>query len=54
LAKFEVADAIRFHALTPLGAAMLLSLVWRGPWAVRLWTGGAIAFAAYGAWRVLV
>jgi hypothetical protein len=54
LAKFQVADAVRFNALTPLAAAMLLSLLGRGPWTGRFWTAGAIAFAAYGVWRVSI
>lgn len=52
LAKLHWGEAIRFNALTPLGAAMLLALVARGPWVGRLWAMGGVAFVAYGLYRV--
>jgi hypothetical protein len=52
LAKLRLVDALRFNALTPLAAAMVLSLFWRAPWVARLWKFGALAFLALGVWRV--
>ncbi len=53
LAKGHWGDAIRFHALAPLGFVMLFSLFWSAPWRARLWTGGVAALALYGVWRVV-
>ena len=53
LAKGEWAGALRFNALSPLGFAMLFSLIWSGPVRNRLWTAGLGAFAVYGLARVL-
>jgi hypothetical protein len=54
LAKGHLGEALHFHALSPLGAAMLLTLFWNGRVRAWLWTGGAAAFALYGLWRLLV
>jgi hypothetical protein len=51
LAKGRWTEALRFHALAPLGAAMLLALLWRGAWVARLWTAGLAAFLIYGVVR---
>ena len=48
LAKGRWAEATRFHALTPLAAAMLAALPWRARWVAWLWTAGAPVFALYG------
>lgn len=53
LAKGNVADALHFHALSPLMLAMLLGLCRRGPACNRLWRGGLAAFAIYGASRMV-
>jgi hypothetical protein len=52
LAKGGWTEAIRFHALAPLAAAMFLALLWRGRWVGRLWTAGLAAFTVYGVWRM--
>jgi uncharacterized protein DUF2752 len=53
LAKGHWAEAWRFHALSPLGLTMLLSLFWETPQRAKLWTGGLAAFACYGVVRLL-
>jgi hypothetical protein len=52
LAKGQWAGALRFNGLSPLGFAMLCSLLWSGPVRNRLWTAGLSAFAVYGIVRV--
>jgi hypothetical protein len=47
LGKGHWMEALRFHALAPLAAAMLAALWWRRPWVARLWTCGIAAFAIY-------
>lgn len=47
-------EAIRYNALSPLGAAMLATLFWNHPLRGKLWTAGTVAFGVYGVWRVLV
>ncbi len=54
LAKGHVAEAIHFNALSPLGLAMLVSLLWNCPARGRLWTAGIAAFAIYGVCRIAV
>jgi len=51
LAKGHWREAIRFHALAPLAAAMVAALWWRRPWVSRLWTSGAAALLIYGVLR---
>ena len=53
LAKGHFAEAIHFHALSPVAAAMLLALVWNRPIWSRLWTPCLAAFAVYGVLRIL-
>ena len=53
LAKGHWAEAFHFHALSPLGLAMLLSLFWEIPLRARLWNLGVVAFACYGVVRLL-
>jgi hypothetical protein len=53
LAKGHVAQAVHFNALSPLAAAMLLSLFWNSPIRARLWTAGLAAFAVYGVYRLM-
>ena len=53
LAKGHFAEALHFHALSPLAAMMLVALVWnRSSW-TRYWTPCALAFGVYGAWRMV-
>jgi hypothetical protein len=54
LAKGRWAEALGYHALAPLAAAMLLALLCRGRWVARLWTAGLVMFAVYGVWRIVV
>lgn len=53
LAKGHWAEALHFHALSPLGLAMLLSLFWETPQRAKLWTAGLAALSCYGAFRLL-
>jgi len=53
LAKGHWREAVGFHALSPLGMAMLFSLFWDHPLRRLLWTAGIAAFAIYGVFRVL-
>ncbi len=53
LARGHWREAIRYNALSPLGAAMLATLFWDHPLRGRLWTVGIAAFGVYGVWRVL-
>jgi hypothetical protein len=53
LAKGHWREAIALHALSPVAALMLVTLVWdRSTWS-RCWLPCTLAFAAYGAWRIL-
>jgi hypothetical protein len=52
LAKGNVRQAIGFNALSPLGFAMLLWLVWDGSPRARWWRAGLAAFAVYGVLRI--
>ncbi len=54
LAKGHWSAAIGFNALSPLGMAMVFSLLWDGPARARLWSAGLAVFAAYGVWRVVL
>ena len=54
LVKGHWAESLHFHALSPLGLAMLLSLFWETPLRARLWNGGIVAFAGYGVVRILL
>ena len=53
LAKGHWLEALRFHALSPLGLTLLLSLFWEHPLRAKLWTLGLAAFAGYGFVRLL-
>ncbi len=52
LAHGRWTEAMHFHALSPLGLVMLLSLFWEIPQRARLWTAGLTAFAGYGVLRL--
>lgn len=52
LAKGHWVQAVHFNALAPLGFLMLFALFCNGRLRAWLWTGGAAAFALYGAVRV--
>jgi hypothetical protein len=52
LAKGHWHEAIAFHALSPLAAAMLGALVWDRPIAGRIWLACGAAFGVYGLWRM--
>ena len=53
LAKGHWGAAIRFHALSPLAAAMLISLPWNWRHRARLWTAGLAAIGVYGIGRAI-
>ncbi len=52
LVKGHFAEAIHFHALTPLALVLILSLLWKTSWRQPLWTWSLSAFAIYGAYRI--
>ncbi len=52
LAKGHWSQAISFNALSPLGFAMLFSLILNAPRTARLWTIGIGAFSVYGIYRL--
>lgn len=57
MAKGHFAEAVRFNALAPLGLLMVSALFWTGrPAALtpRIWSAGIVAFAIYGAGRVIL
>ena len=51
LSKGHWAQAIHFHALSPLAFVMVFSLFWKWRWRAQLWTWGLAAIAIYGVWR---
>ena len=52
LAKGHVAEALRWHALSPLAAAMLVGLLWNPRRMTHLWMPCAAVFGIYGIWRI--
>jgi len=52
LARGHVAEALRWHALSPLAAAMLAAMCWNPPRLARLWLPCAALFGVYGVWRI--
>ena len=54
LAKGHWAQAIHFHALSPLAFAMLFSLFWRTRWRAPLWSTGLAAIVIYGVFRAVL
>ncbi len=54
LAKGHVRQAIGFNALSPLGFAMLLSLLSDSSLRTRFWRAGLAAFALYGVLRIFL
>jgi hypothetical protein len=53
LAKGRWGEALRWHALSPVAAALLIGLAWNPPRMARWWTPAAAAFGVYGAWRIV-
>ena len=53
LVKGHWSEAFHFHALSPLGLVMLLSLFWATPLRAKLWTTGLLALLCYGTFRLL-
>ena len=54
VAKGHWGEAEHFHALSPLGLAMLLSLFWETPLRGKLWSAGIVVLGCYGVVRILV
>jgi uncharacterized protein DUF2752 len=52
LAKGHFRDAIHFHALSPLAAVLLGSIICNRPVPGRVWTLVLALFAGYGIWRI--
>jgi uncharacterized protein DUF2752 len=53
LAKGHWLEALHWNALSPLGFAMLFSLIWDHPLRARLWTAGIAMFGVYGLYRII-
>ena len=53
LAKGDFARAIHFHLLSPLAAALVLTLPWKFRWRPQLWTAGMVLIGVYGVWRAV-
>ena len=54
LAKGRWAEALHWHALSPLAVVMLAGWLWNPPRLARLWMPCAAAFGAYGVWRIVL
>ncbi len=52
-AKGRWAEALHWHALSPLAVVMLAGLLWNPPRLARLWMPCAAAFGVYGVWRII-
>ena len=52
LAKGHWMEALRFHPLSPLAAAMIASLFCKATLSARMWTAGVAAFAVFGVVRL--
>jgi hypothetical protein len=53
LAKGHFAEAIHWHALSPLVALLLVGAWWNGPRMARVWTPSLLVFAGYGLLRIV-
>ena len=53
LAKGHWAEALHWHALSPLAVVMLAALLWNPPRLARLWMPCVAAFGVYGVWRIV-
>ena len=53
LAKGHWAEALHWHALSPLAVVMLAGLLWNPPRMARWWMPCAAAFGVYGVWRIV-
>jgi len=53
LAKGHMGEALRWHALTPLAAAMLVGMVWRPSRMAKLWLPCIGIFVLYGVGRMI-
>jgi len=53
LAKGHFAEALHWHALSPLAAVLLVGVIWNSPRMARLWTPSLCAFACYGILRIV-
>jgi hypothetical protein len=53
LAKGRFGEAMQWHALSPLAAAMLAAMFWNPPRLARLWMPCAALFGVYGVWRMV-
>ena len=53
LAKGRVAEALRWHVLSPLAMAMFAALLWSPRRMTHLWMPCAAAFGIYGVWRIV-
>jgi hypothetical protein len=53
LSRGHVAEALHWHALSPLAAVLLVGLLWNPPRMARLWMPCAALFGVYGVWRIV-
>jgi hypothetical protein len=53
LAKGHVAEALHFHALSPLVLALIAGTLWNAARMARVWAPCVALFGAYGVWRIV-
>ena len=53
LARGRVGEALHWHALSPLAAALLAGMCWNPPQMARVWLPCAAIFGVYGVWRIV-
>ena len=53
LARGHWAEALRWHALSPLAAVMLAGMLWSPSRLARLWMPCIVLFGVYGVWRIV-
>ena len=53
LAKGHVGEAVRWHALSPLAAGMMVGVVWNPARVARFWLPCLVMFGIYGVWRMV-
>jgi hypothetical protein len=53
LVRGRWAEALHWHALSPVAAVMLAGLLWNPSRMARLWMPCAALFGFYGVWRIV-
>ena len=52
LGKGHFREALRWNALSPLAAALVVGAIWNSPRMARVWTPSLLVFAGYGVVRL--